>query len=138
MGNIRQIKEQLVEYMDRCLKANGPERMDVDEMSSHADMVKDLSEAEYYCSVTEAMESYGYWDGQMPMGGYGYQEPMGYGGQGNQSGRSGYRDSRGRYASRPRPAYGQARYGYDAQAFHEMMETATPEERAEMKRALGM
>lgn len=111
---IKQTKDTVLERLDKVINENGADRMNVQEVGMLADVVKDLAEAEescweaeYYRSVTEAMESSGY-DGQMDMRG----NQMGYDGMSNRSGgnrgssqgsyrgRSGYRDSRGRYARR--------------------------------------
>lgn len=129
---IKQDKDKVLAYMGKSLEKYGPDKMDVAEMDKLADIVKDLAEAEkacweaeYYRSVTEAMESQGY----MPEGmGYG----MGYEGRSGQGGRgrSGYRDSRGRYARR---GYG---YHEDMEGLREQMQTADPEEREKMKREL--
>lgn len=135
MDEIFDIKQKILHYL-RQQVSQGMERADLNELDVLVDMVKDLSEAEYHCSVVEAMNGdYGYapQDGYM---GYG----MGYDSQGMNRGgsnRSGYRDSRGRYASRPNMGRG-GRYGYDSQALRDMWDGATPEEREQMKRDLGM
>ena len=123
---IAEDKNKVLEYMGKSLQKYGPDKMDVAEMDKLADIVKDLAEAEkacweaeYYRSVTEAMESSGY----MPEG-------MGY--QGGQ-GRMGYnpnRDSMGRY-SRGRRGYHEGMDGLRAD-----MQAASPEEREKMKREL--
>lgn len=119
--------------MDKTLDKYGPDKMNVEEVGKLADAVKDMAEAEkacweaeYYRSVSEAMESPA---GYMPEG-------MGY--QRMNRGRMGYnpnRDSMGRYTSRR---------GYDGSyGYHEHMEdirsemqSASPEEREKMKREL--
>jgi hypothetical protein len=120
---IKRHKDRVLAYMAKELEKYGDDRMDVAEMGKLADIVKDMAEAEkqcweaeYYRTVTEAMDRSGY----MPEG-------MGYG-----MGRSGYnpnRDSMGRYARR----------GYDhdpIQAVREAMGSAPTEERERMKREL--
>lgn len=120
---IKADKDKILEYMGKSLEKYGPDKMDVEEVGKLADAIKDLAEAEkqcweaeYYRTVTEAMDRSGY----MPEG-------MGYG-----MGRSGYnpnRDSMGRYARR----------GYDhdpIQAVRDAMGGASPEERERMKREL--
>ena len=92
-----------------------PQRRRADRIDPElADMVKDLSEAAYYCKVTEQM-------GQ-PMGyqRYGYM-PMGY----DQMGYMGYqaRDSRGRYMG----------YGDSVEAVRNILAGATPEEKERIK-----
>ena len=80
MDEIKKIKADVLRFMQQEVsKYNG--RMDTKEIGELADIVKDLAEAEYYCSVAEAMgQSAGYSGGQM-----GYQ-----GQQGSMGGRSGY------------------------------------------------
>ena len=120
---IKRHKDRVLAYMAKELEKYGDDRMDVAEMDKLADIVKDLAEAEkqcweaeYYRTVTEAMDRSGY----MPEG-------MGYG-----MGRSGYnpnRDSMGRYARR----------GYDhdpIQDVRDAMGGASTEERERMKREL--
>ena len=108
------------------------------------DIVKDLSEAEkecweaqYYMSVTHAMNSgSGYSTGAYAAQGY-MPEPMGYDAVRLYDGRSGYRDSMGRYATRPsNMGYDGMRYGYDMQGLREAMSTASPEEREKMMREM--
>lgn len=134
MDEIFDIKQKILHYLHQQV-SQGMERADLNELDVLVDMVKDLSEAEYKCSIVEAMAGdYGY----MPQDGMGY-DSMGYGRQQqgrDGMGRSGYRDSRGRYASRPN--MGRSRYGYDSQALRDMWDGATPEEREQMKRDLGM
>ena len=113
---IYDLKNQLLESMAKEIDERGIERLDKEKV----DMVKDLAEAEkscweaeYYRSVTDAMEGGSGYDGQMDMRGnqMGYDGMSGAqggnrggsnrgGSQGSSRGRSGYRDSRGRYARR--------------------------------------
>lgn len=151
---IKETKDQVLQKMEQAIAERGVERMDVAEMGRLADIVKDLAEAEkscweaeYYRSVTEAMEdeSMGY-DGGMGYedGGYGYSQGGSQNGSqgGSRGGRSGYRrgyrgqsrDSMGRYTSRR--GY---RYGHSSDVMGEvrdMMSTASPEEREQLKRQL--
>lgn len=126
-------KNKILQYMDKALDKYGPDKMNVEEVGKLADAVKDMAEAEkacweaeYYRSVSEAMEGT---SGYMPEG-------MGY--QRMNRGRIGYnqnRDSMGRYTSRR---------GYDGSyGYHEhiddlrsQMQQASPEEREKMKREL--
>ena len=132
---IKSNKDMLLKRLEQVINEKGPERMNVQEAGMLSDQIKDLAEAEkacweaeYYRSVTEAMEGP---SGYMP-------EDMGYGGRMGGRGRMGYnrnRDSMGRYTSRR---------GYDGSyGYHEHMEdirsemqTASPEEREKMKREL--
>ena len=77
---ITSIKTKVLDFMDQEVGKYGGTRMDVKELGDLADIVKDLAEAEYYCTVAQAMGG-----GQEP---YGYQQPMGYGGHGGM--RQGY------------------------------------------------
>lgn len=153
VNEISDAKAKVLERIKKNINERGIDRMDIAEMGALSDIVKDFAEAEYYCEVTEAMRgsSYGY-SGQPyvwgytpePMGysrPYGYTpEPMGYShpygfpprpmGYDGMDGRSGYRDSMGRYASRP------SGMGYDMQGLRDAMSAATPEEREKMQHEL--
>lgn len=148
--DIGNIEDSVVDSMRRSVAQSGSERLDLDEMDMLADILKDVAEAKkncaeamYYETVTEAMGTSGYMPEYMGYGGQG----GGGGGQGG-GGRSGYRDSMGRFASRPRRGYEGGGYGgsgygggygYDGdptQAMREAMGSATPEEREKMKREL--
>lgn len=138
---IYDIKNKALQRMEQAIAERGVDRMDVKEMGELADIVKDLSEAEkacweaeYYRSVTDAMESSGY----MPDG-MGYDGQDGSGGVRRTGGRSGYRDSMGRYASRGGRRGYDGGYGYQhdpMQAIRDAMSTATAEDREKMMREL--
>lgn len=160
---IKETKDQILERMEQTINERGIDRVDVNEMGKLADIVKDLAEAEkacweaeYYMSVTEAMDDYGYEEGmgyaqgggsqgggQQGGSGYrrGYRKGGEGGGQGSGQGGSGYRrgyrgrDSMGRYTSRR--GY-RRRYGHDdmMQDIREMMQTADPQEREQLKQQL--
>ena len=124
---IKEQKDALLRRLEQVINEKGPERMNIQEAGMLTDQIKDLAEAEkacweaeYYRSVTEAMDSAGY----MPEG-------MGY--QGRGMGRMGYnpnRDSMGRYSS-GRRGYHEGMDGLRAE-----MQSASPEEREKMKREL--
>lgn len=145
LENINSAKEKVLERMEKAIGPNGVERMDVAEMEKLADIVKDLSEAEkecweaqYYMSVTHAMNSgSGYAADTRTTQGY-IPEPMGYDAMvTTYGGRSGYRDAMGRYATRPaNMGYDGMRYGYDMQGLREAMSVAAPEEREKMMREM--
>lgn len=132
---IKEFKDKALERMEKEIQDRGIDRADLKELGELADIVKDLAsaekdcwEAEYYMTVTEAMDN---GSGYMPMGdGMGTYSNMGT--RANNGSRSGYRDSRGRYARR----------GYtggfddDIQSLRQAMTSATPEEREQMKREL--
>lgn len=162
---IKETKDQILERMEQTINERGIDRVDVNEMGKLADIVKDLAEAEkacweaeYYMSVTEAMDEYGYEDemgyaqggegggsqGGGSQGGSGYRRGYrkageGSGGQGSSGYRRGYRgqarDSQGRYTSRR--GY-RRRYGHDdmMQDIREMMQSADPQEKERLKQQL--
>lgn len=125
---VKENKDRVLEYMRTLMDKYGKDKMAVDEVYKLADIVKDLAEAEkecweaeYYRSVTEAMERSGYTPEE-------YEPRM----------RRGYnpnRDSMGRYSRR---GY-DGTYGYDhepLEALRAKMGGASPEEREKMKREL--
>lgn len=139
---IRSTKDAVLERLDKSISEKGADRMNVQEVGMLADVVKDLAEAEkscweaeYYHSVTDAMHdgSMGYEDAMDRRDGMGYRDGqrgprMGYRGQ--------PRDSQGRYSRRGyRPMDG---YGHDdvMMDVREMMDTADPQEREEIRRRL--
>lgn len=141
VSEIQDAKAKVLERIKKNINERGVDRMDIAEMETLSDIVKDFAEAEYYCEVTDAMRgsSYGY-SGQGYSQGYmpesmGYGQPYGFPprpmmGYDGMDGRSGYRDSMGRYASRP------SNMGYDMQGLRDAMSTATPDEREKMQREL--
>lgn len=136
LDKIYDLKASVLTRLDKMIDERALDRMDAKELF---DAVKDLSEAEYYCSVVEAMDSYGYMpaDGMMYDGGMGYDGQGGRGGGDGRGGRSGYRDSMGRYSTR-----GNRRRGYrmghmdSIESIREDLQSATPEEREQLKREL--
>jgi len=105
MDEIMKLKDKLLEHARKTMDERGADRVDPEIF----DAIKDLSEAAYYCKVTEQM-------GQ-PMGYMGYDgmryEPMGYQ----------MRDSRGRYMG----------YGDAVEGVRNILATATPEEKERIK-----
>ena len=154
---IKDLKDEILMQAEQEMHERGqvdPESIDA--VKDLAEAEKSCWEAEYYRSVTEAME-----DGQM-----GYDDGMGYGrggmgyGRGNQGGsnqgrgyrrgyeresRRGYRgqsrDSQGRYTSR-RGYRRMENYGHDdmmqeiKQMARQMMESADPQEKEQLKMQL--
>lgn len=126
---LKEQKDALLRRLEQVINEKGPERMNIQEAGMLADQIKDLAEAEkacweaeYFRSVTEAMDSSGY----MPEG-MGYQNGQGA------NGRMGYnpnRDSMGRY-SRGRRGYHEGMDGIRAE-----MQFASPEEKEKLKREL--
>lgn len=131
------LKSDVVERLMKVVDERGLERMSADELF---DAMKDLSEAEYYCSVTDAMENYGYMPDDMM--GMNYDDGMGYDGRGGNRGnrggsgnRSGYRDSMGRYSTRANRRRGYRMGHMDAiENIREELQSATAEERDQLKR----
>lgn len=81
----------MIEKLSECAKVEldkGIEKIDTEEMSKVAEIIKELAEAEYYSSVTKAMEEHDFED----------EDEI------EEEGRKGYRgqprDSKGRYMSR--------------------------------------
>ena len=110
--------------MEQEIGKYGTSRMDVKQVGELADIVKDLSEAEYYCSVSEAMaggstESFGY---NQPMG----NSRMGYGGNQGGSGGMGSRSGYGNPMGHSDPV----------SAIRDMLATANPETRAQIRNEL--
>lgn len=99
---ISEDKNKVLAYMGKSLEKYGPDKMDVAEMDKLADIVKDLAEAEkacweaeYFRSIAEEMDAYGY-------EGMGYAQGGSNGSTSSGGGRSGYE----------RRGYEQGGYGY--------------------------
>lgn len=149
---IADLKDQMLMRMEGEISERGIENADVNTLGKIADQIKDLAEAEkscweaeYYRTVTEAMEDgkAGYDDGM----GYTRRGGMGYDRQGRgyrrgyeRESRRGYRgqsrDSMGRYTSRR--GYRRESYGHDdlMQEVKQLMQTADPQEREQLKMQL--
>lgn len=83
----------MIEKLSECAKVEldkGVENIDTKEMGEVAEIIKELSEAEYYAKISKAMDESEYGEDYDYMGAY--DERKGYRGQ--------PRDSRGRYMSR--------------------------------------
>lgn len=84
----------MIEKLSECAKCEldkGIEKIDTKEMGEVAEIIKELSEAEYYAKISKAMDEADYGEDYDYMGAYDH-ERKGYRGQ--------PRDSRGRYMSR--------------------------------------
>ena len=133
--SIRNLKDELLMQAEQDVHEGGqvdPET--IDGIRDLAEAEKACWEASYYRAVTEAMEDgqMGY-DGGMGRQGRGYRRGQdGQGGQGRGY-RRGYRgrDSMGRYTSRK--GYGNQDM---MQEVRQMMETADPQEREQMRMKL--
>lgn len=88
--NIHSMIEKLSEVA-KCELDKGIENIDTKEMGEVAEIIKELSEAEYYAKISKAMDEAEYGEDYDYMGAYDH-ERKGYRGQ--------PRDSRGRYMSR--------------------------------------
>ena len=107
--DIKMIHE-MVEKLTKCAKSEmdkkGIEEIDTEEFGKVTDIIKDLSEAMYYRTLTEAMKESEYGEDYDYMGAYDEHERKGYRGQ--------RRDSRGRYMSnRGRRGYEMPMMMYD-------------------------
>lgn len=136
LDKLYDLKAEMLQRLEKLVDERGLERLDAKELT---DAIKDMSEAEYYCSVVEAMDSYGY----MPddMSGMGYDGGMGYGRGGNRQGGNrggyGYRDSMGRYSTRANRRRGYRMGHMDAiDNIREELQSATQEEREQLKQEL--
>ena len=76
----------------KCELDKGVENIDTKEMGEVAEIIKELSEAEYYAKISKAMDEAEYGEDYDYMGAYDEYERKGYRGQ--------RRDSKGRYMSR--------------------------------------
>jgi hypothetical protein len=83
--------EKLSEFA-KCELDKGIEQVDTKEMGEVAEIIKELSEAEYYAKISKAMDEAEYGEDYDYMGAYDEHSRKGYRGQ--------KRDSRGRYMSR--------------------------------------
>ena len=88
--NIHCMIEKLSEVA-KCELDKGIENIDTKEMGEVAEIIKELSEAEYYSKISKAMDEAEYGEDYDYMGAYDEHERKGYRGQ--------PRDSRGRYMS---------------------------------------
>lgn len=90
----------------KCELDKGIENIDTKEMGEVAEIIKELSEAEYYAKISKAMDESEYGEDYDYMGAYDEHERKGYRGQ--------RRDSRGRYMSnRGRRGYEMPMMMYD-------------------------
>lgn len=108
MEQLKNIKQCLVSAVQTQL--GDLKKTDAKELGEVIDMIKDLEEAMYYCSITEAMEKSAEEKEQGNMNVNYYMEPMYYRGQA--------RDSMGRYTSGGRRGYEESMYydGSDSQS----------------------
>lgn len=89
--HIHDMVEKLSEFA-KCELDKGIEQVDTKEMGEVAEIIKELSEAEYYAKISKAMDESEYGEDYDYMGAYDEHSRKGYRGQ--------RRDSRGRYMSR--------------------------------------
>ena len=144
---IKDLKDELLMQAEQDMHDNGSvDHMMIDDIKDLAEAENACWEAEYYRTVTEAMEDgkSGY-DGGM---GYSRRGGMGYERQGRGYRRGYERESRRGYRGQPRDSMGRytSRRGYrrmdgyghtDMMAeVRQMMETADPQEREQLKMQL--
>lgn len=89
LEDIKKIKGDVLRFMEQEAGKYGNGRMDTKQMGELADIVKDLAEAEYYCTISENMGGGQEQMGYRSMGYQGQGGSMG-GGQGSTGGRQGY------------------------------------------------
>lgn len=138
--DIYNIKNQIIERIEKDISERGPERIDVSEMGKLVDMVKDLAEAEkscweaeYYRGVSEAMDGSGYQMGYQGGGSSGGSS--GSNGSRNGYGYMGYRQS-GRGSANQYGGRRGYQMGYDIDGLKMAMQNADPQERERMKREM--
>lgn len=109
--DIKRLKAKILQYTDQEINKYGNNRMDTKVVGELADVIKDLAEAEYYCSVAQAMDK---------------SETSGYGGMG---GRSGYGSQDGSMSGNSRSGYNSNMMGHSdpMSAIRDIMATADPE-----------
>ena len=61
MDRLKHMKHKLIEVAEKEIDEN-LECVDTKELGEVIDMIKDLAEAIYYCTVTEAMETKEHWE----------------------------------------------------------------------------
>jgi hypothetical protein len=120
--DIKKIKADVLRFMEQEVGKYGNGRMDVKQVGELADVVKDLAEAEYYCTVADAM---GNGSGSAGYSGSG----MGYSGgtsyPGGNNGSMGYSGS------------GSMGHSDPMSALREMLATASPERRMQIRNELS-
>lgn len=133
---IKETKDRVLEFMDQELSKYGNGRMDVKQIGELADIVKDLAaaeescwEAQYYHTVTNAMERGDGSSGYTPM--RGNTDRMGYGSGGNMGGTGG---RRGYGSGRNNDMMG---YSDPVGAIRDMLATSSPEMRAQIRSELS-
>lgn len=99
---IHDMLEKITECAKCELEEKGVEHINAKEFGEVTDMIKDLSEALYYRTITVAMDESDYGEEYDWKGAYDEHERKGYRGQ--------PRDSRGRYMSRRRMGYTEPPY----------------------------
>lgn len=115
---IKQVKDQILQHMERELTKYGGDRIDVKQMGELADIVKDLAQAEelcwqaeYYRSVSEAMEN-------------------------NSSGYGMMSNARRGYGGSPANGNGMMNHVDPFSTIRDMLATANPELRAQIRNEL--
>lgn len=130
---LKKTKDQFLQHMERLINERGLDRLDVKMLGEYADIIKDLAEAEekcwkaeYYKTVTEAMESGGGSSGYTSMS-RGTMASMDAGGYGGRRGYSGSSANGGNLMGHSDPV----------SAIRDMMATASPEMRMQIKTELS-
>ena len=126
-NKIVEIKRKVLDFMDQEASKYGAARMDTKQMGELADIVKDLAEAEYYCSVSEAMQ------GDQRQGYMGYTPAGGMGYGGSQGGPGGSMANGGGGGNRA--GYGGNMMGHSdpMSALRDMFATADPSTKAMLR-----
>lgn len=140
---IKKTKDMFLAQMEQLVNERGIGRVDVKMMGEYADIVKDMAQAEkdcwqaeYYRAATESMQrgsAAGYAQGGGGSGGGGGR--MGFNGGGTGGGGGGGR--RG-YGGSPANGGNMMGHGDPMEAIREILATAGPEARMQLKNELGM
>lgn len=129
--NIHGMIEKLSEVA-KCELDKGVENVDTKEMGEVAEIIKELSEAEYYAKISKAMDEAEYGEDYDFMGAYDEHERKGYRGQ--------PRDSMGRFTSRRGGRRGGRRMGYEEPNYYlplDVYKDYSAEELRDMDRHIG-
>jgi hypothetical protein len=143
MYRLHEIKDTLIHSVARQMKHI--DSVDTEELGEVVDMIKDIAEAIYYCTVTEAMEGHGegrsnqYYGGNSGQGYYTEREyPIEMKEGRSPNSRRMYMEAKEQHHPKEAKMRELERYAQElTQDISEMIEDASPEERQTLARKLG-
>lgn len=143
MYRLHEIKDTLIHSVARQMKHI--DSVDTEELGEVVDMIKDIAEAIYYCTVTEAMEGRGegrsnqYYGGNSGQGYYTEREyPIEMKEGRSPNSRRMYMEAKEQHHPKEAKMRELERYAQElTQDISEMIEDASPEERQTLARKLG-